>query len=107
MNLFRRVKHFRKVNEDVELALFSEPVTIFVNQVISLEIKSGSPMAIVKIVPKEIRSLHEAVELNKMVIRSVSRKLNPKVGDIIAILDEDPTDVYKQLLFAIVKRCKI
>jgi hypothetical protein len=107
MNLFKRVKHFRKGTEEVELAPFSEPVTIFVNQVVSLDVKNGAPVANVKLTPREIRSLKEAVEVNKLVIRSVSRKLNPKIGDIIAILDDDPTDVYKQVLFGLVKRGKI
>ena len=105
--LGKRTKKLRKKIDELEQKQFSEPITIYVNQVQSVEFSGKEPMVNILITSKIITSLKDAVELNKLVVRSVDRRLRPQVGDIVAVLAEDPTDIYKQVLFALVGRGKI
>jgi hypothetical protein len=105
--LGRRVKKLRNENSKLELAQFSEPMTIFINQVKSIEMRGNVPMVNIEVTSKVLKSLKDAVELNRMVVRSVERRLHPQVGDIITVIEDDPTDVYKQILFELARRGKI
>ena len=77
---------------------------MFVTQVKSIE---KGPMVNMEIVSKDVTCLGDAVALSKKVVRSIERRLHPRIGDIICVTEDDPTDIYKQVLFAIVKRGKV
>jgi len=95
----------RSESSDIETAPFSEPVKIFVNEVKSID--TTPPMVNLAIVPKSITCLRDAVALDRKVAKSLERKLRPRVGDIVCVIEDDPTNIYKQVLFAIVRRGKV
>ena len=108
----KRIKHKReelkKEVDELTGKKFSAPLTIYISQVKSVEMNGNKPkMVNIELNAKNITCLKDAVELNKMVVRSVERRLRPQVGDIIPILDDDPTDIFLQVLFELVGRGKI
>ena len=108
--LGKRQKHVRKAVDQVKSIKFSDPITVYVNLIKSIEPSdkfNGMPMVNIEITPRKIECLKDAVDLNKKVVRSVERRLHPQVGDIIPILDDDPTDIFLQVLFELVGRGKI
>lgn len=101
----RRVLSKQIAND--EMKTFSEPIKIFITQVKAINMNSKTPMVDLEITMKEINCLKDAVDLSKKVVRSVERRLRPQVGDITCPLEDDPTDIFKQVLYGIVQRGKV
>lgn len=107
--LWKRRKHLRQERTDLESKKFSEPVEIFVTEVASIDTGDtrGLPLVNLEITKKRITCLKDAITLSKAVVRSVERRLHPKIGDIILPLEDDPAEIFKQVLFGIVYRGKV
>ena len=88
---------------------FSQPVTIYLNKVKAIETHMGkSPAeAVVELTPYSVTCLKDAMDLNRAIVRNVARRSAPVVGDLVCVMDDDPTDVYRQVIFEIVKRGKL
>ena|SRR5665213_1736249 len=108
---FTRDKKKRPINSSAERELvnFSKPITVFLNHVKSIDTTKTTepPQAMIELTPHTVTCLKDAIALNRLIVRNVKRRLNPVVGDIVCVIDEDPTDVYRQILFELVKRGEV
>jgi len=112
-NGFKRDKVKRPVDkiDELENVRFSEPITVFLNKVVAVGVKdfspSSVPQTVVKLTPHTVNCLKDAIALNRTIVRDVKKRLNPMEGDIVCVIDEDPTDVYRQILFELAKRGRV
>lgn len=106
-NIEKRRRVLRKQIENDEMKKFSEPIKIFITQVKAINKDAKIPMVDLEITMKEINCLKDAIDLSKKVVRSVDRRLHPQVGDITCPLEDDPTDIFRQVLYGIVQRGKV
>ena len=112
-SFLQRPKKKRPVDKIDELdnVKFSEPITVFLNKVVAVGVKdflpSSLPQTVTKLTPYTVTCLKDAIALNRTIVRDVKKRLNPMEGDLVCVIEEDPTDVYRQILFELAKRGKV
>jgi len=109
-NFMKREKMRRPEDiSKISSTAFSEPITIYLNKVKSVGggISKSPVEAIVELTPYTVTCLKDAINLNRLIVRDVTRRSTPMVGDIVCVIEDDPSDVYRQVIFEIAKRGKV